>query len=112
MLEHLSPREFEEYCQTLLMFHYRCPVDLTPQTGDEGRDLLVHHPRGLKVVQCKHYPNGTVGREVVQKLHSATRTGGSRQAMIITTGRFSSYAEAYAAKLPDIRVELVDAAKL
>jgi restriction system protein len=112
MLEQLSSREFEEYCQVLLMCLYKCRVDLTPQTGDEGRDLLVRLSAGLKVAECKHWPNGTVGRPVVQKLHSATRTAGAREAMIITTGRFSHAAEVYARQLPDVRIELVDAVKL
>jgi restriction system protein len=112
MLDHLTPRQFEEYCQTLLMQHYRCPVDLTPQTGDEGRDLLVHHPAGLRVVERKHYPNGTVGRPIVQKLHSAVLTAGAKWGMIITTGRFSSEAEAYVQQLQDVRFELLDASKL
>jgi hypothetical protein len=112
MLDHLSPRQFEEYCQTLFMLHYKCPVDLTPQTRDGGRDLLIHHPSGLRIVECKHYLNSTVDREVVQKLHSAVRTSGSRVGLIVTTGRFSKGAEVYAAGLQDVRMELIDAAKL
>jgi len=112
MLEDLSPRQFEEYCQVLLTCHYRCKVELTKQTGDEGRDLLVHHPNGLEVVECKHWPNGTVGRPVVQKLHSAVLTANSIRGTIITTGRFSGEAEIYAQSLNDVKIELVDAAKL
>src|ERR1043165_1236311 len=96
MLDHLNSREFEEYCQLLLTCHYRCKVILTKQTGDEGRDLLVYHSSGLAVVECKHWPNGTVGRPVVQKLHSAILTANSTRGSIITTGRFSNEASSYA----------------
>ncbi len=109
MLEHLGSREFEEYCQLLLTCLYRCKVELTKRTGDEGRDLLVHKPTGLEVVECKHWPDGTVGRPAVQKLHSATLTVNSRQAAIITTGRFSKEAEIYAKNLGDVKIELIDA---
>src|SRR5262245_36882422 len=112
MLDHLSPRQFEEYCQALLACHYQCRVDLTPQSGDEGRDLIVHHANGLEVVECKHYPSGTVGRPVVQKLHSAILTINATRGMIITTGRFSPGATAYAANLHDVSMQLIDAAKL
>jgi restriction system protein len=112
MLEHLTPQEFEEYCQLLLNQHFRCKVELTKQTGDEGRDLLVHRSTGLEVVECKHWPDGTVGRPVVQKLHSAILTANSTRGMIITTGRFSTEAATYADNLNDVRIELVDAAKL
>src|SRR5207302_8638552 len=112
MLEQLTPREFEEYCQALFMQHFRCPVDLTPVTGDEGRDLLVHHPQGLQVVECKHYPAGTVGRPVVQKLHSAILTASATKGVIVTSGKFSAEAEHYCAKLQDVTIDLIDAAKL
>ena len=112
MLEHLTPREFEEYCQVLMMNLHGCRVVVTQQARDGGRDLLVHHPTGLWVVECKHWPKGTVGRPVVQKLHSATLTSNSRRAMIITTGRFSNDAEAYAQSLNDVDIELIDEAKL
>lgn len=112
MLDHLSPREFEEYCQFLMMSLYRCKVDLTQQTGDGGRDLLVHHSTGLWIIECKHSPNGTIGRPVVQKLHSATLTSNSCHALIITTGRFSKDAENYAQNLTDVDIKLIDMAKL
>ena len=112
MLEYLTPHEFEEYCQLLLTCHYRCKVVLTKQTGDEGRDLLVYHSNGLEVVECKHWPSGTVGRPVVQKLHSAILTANSNRGSIITTGRFSTEAETYAQSLNDVRIELIDGAKL
>jgi hypothetical protein len=112
MLEHLSARDFEEYCQTLLACHYQCRVDLSAKPGDEGRDLLIHHQQGLAVGECKHWPTGTVGRPVVQKLHSATLTANARRAIILTTGRFSAEAETYARNLTDVAIELMDAAKL
>lgn len=112
MLENLNPRQFEEYCQLLLMHHYRCRVELTAQTGDEGRDLLVFHSQGLLVVECKHYPRGTVGRPIVQKLHSAILTASARTGMIVTTGKFSNEAQEYIAKLRDVNIQLIDAAKL
>src|SRR5437870_621030 len=99
MLNNLSPREFEEYCQVLMMTHYRCKVELTQQTADEGRDLIIHDPTGVIVAECKHYIASTVGRPVVQKLHSAILTKSARRGMIITTGRFSAEAEEYSSRL-------------
>lgn len=96
----------------LLACHYRCKVELTKQTGDEGRDLLAYESSGLKVVECKHWPNGAVGRPVIQKLHSAVLTKNSNRGMIITTGRFTCEAESYAQQLSDVTIELVNATKL
>ena len=112
MINQLSPREFEEFCQLLLAKRYDCNVVLTKATGDEGRDLIVEHPDGLIVVECKHWPEGTVGRPVVQKLHSAVLTCNSKKGMIITSGRFTQEATSYAMSLNDISMELVDVLKL
>ena len=49
------------------------------------------------VVECKH--TGSVGRPVVQKLHSAIATydyDGPKRGMVVTTGCFTGPAEEYA----------------
>jgi len=51
-------------------------------------------------VECKH--TGTVGRPVVQKLHSAIATfdfDGPKRGMVVTTGRFTNPAQEYAQRL-------------
>jgi len=76
------------------------------RTADEGRDILmeevVNGTRRAVVVECKH--TGTVGRPVVQKLHSAIATfdfDGPKRGMVVTTGGFTGPAEEYAAGLSD-----------
>ncbi len=86
-------------------------VESTPYSNDEGRDLIVHHSDGDIVVECKHYPGRTVGREVVQKLHSAVITYGARRGMIITTGRMAPTAKLYSDKLRE-DIQFVDATTL
>ena len=112
MLEKLSPKEFEDWCQILLERYYDCKVEGTPYVGDEGRDLIVHHPSGKIIVECKHHPSRTVGRPVVQKLDSAIRKANARKGMIITTGRFSKAARQYAEELWIVEIEFVDYEKL
>lgn len=112
MLDDLSPREFESWCKVLLERIQGCQVENQPYVGDEGRDLIVHEPDGKIVVECKHYPNSTVGRPVVQKLHSAVLTAGTDKGMILTTGKFSRNAVGYVANLEDAEIELWDSSKL
>lgn len=112
MLEDLSPSAFESWCRILLEREYGCRVENPPDVGDEGRDLLVHHPDGLVVVECKHYTSSTVGRPHVQKLHSAMITADSARGLVMTTGRFSSQAQEYAEALTDARIELWDGQRL
>jgi restriction endonuclease Mrr len=58
---------------------------------------VVDGTRRAIVVECKH--TGTVGRPVVQKLHSAIATfefDGPKRGMVVTTGRFTNPAQEYA----------------
>lgn len=75
---------------------------------DAGRDVLLQSPDGgLIVVECKHHPKGTIGRPVVQKLHSAVITAQAKKGFVVTTGRFSRAAAEYAKGLGSL-IELVD----
>ncbi len=112
MLEELDPRAFEEWCKVLLERHYQCKVEITAYVGDEGRDLIVHHPEGKIIVECKHYLNSSVGRPIVQKLDSAIRTADARKGMILTTGKVSKEAEDYAKKIKGVGIEFIDGVKL
>jgi restriction endonuclease Mrr len=61
---------------------------------------VVDGTRRAVVVECKH--TGTVGRPVVQKLHSAIATfefDGPKRGMVVTTGRFTNPAKEYAQRL-------------
>jgi len=61
---------------------------------------VVDGTRRAIIVECKH--TGTVGRPVVQKLHSAIATfdfDGPKRGMVVTTGRFTNPAQEYANRL-------------
>jgi len=78
------------------------------KTGDAGRDIVIHAPDGeLIIVECKHHPKGTIGRPVVQKLHSAVITAQAKKGFLVVTGRFSHAATTYARGLKP-PIELVD----
>jgi restriction system protein len=58
---------------------------------DGGQDLVIQRPTGGSIiVECKHQPNTSVGRPVVQKLHSAVISSGAIKGVIVTTGKFST----------------------
>ncbi|ESS10342.1 MAG: restriction endonuclease [uncultured archaeon A07HR60] len=74
------------------------------RTADEGRDVIMEEvvdgTRRAIIVECKH--TDTVGRPVVQKLHSAIATfdfDGPKRGMVVTTGRFTNPAQEYADRL-------------
>lgn len=78
------------------------------KTGDAGRDVVIRTPDGgLIIIECKHHPKGTIGRPVVQKLHSAVITAQAKKGFLVTTGHFSHAATTYAKGLEPM-IELVD----
>ena len=106
VLDDLSGFEFEDLMEDVFRNLGYENVRQASRTADEGRDILmeevVNGTRRAVVVECKH--TGTVGRPVVQKLHSAIATfdfDGPKRGMVVTTGGFTGPAEEYAAGLSD-----------
>jgi restriction system protein len=75
--------------------------------SDAGKDIILESPQGLIIVECKHHPRGSIGRPVVQKLHSAVITSKATKGFLVTTGHFSENATKYARGLK-VEIELVD----
>jgi restriction system protein len=74
---------------------------------DAGKDIIIRSPQGLIIVECKHHPRGSIGRPVVQKLHSAVISANAKKGFVVTTGHFSENASEYARSLGTI-IELID----
>lgn len=112
-LDGLDGFGFERLCERI----YRkldgiTGVERIGGAGDGGRDLVVDGPGGKMIVECKHQPGSSVGRPVVQKLHSAVITNGAVSGAILTTGRFTKAATEYAASLVDAPIKLYDRYRL
>lgn len=117
ILDEVSGHEFEDVIEDVFRNLGYQNVKQSKKTGDEGRDILMEEiidgqRRGV-VVECKHQQ--TVGRPVVQKLHSAVSTyefDGPKRGIIVTTGTFTDQAVEYAEKLRrnsrESTVELMD----
>jgi restriction endonuclease Mrr len=104
VLDDLSGFEFEDVMEDVFRNLGYENVRQAERTADEGRDILMREvvdgTRRAIVVECKH--TGTVGRPVVQKLHSAIATfefDGPKRGMVVTTGRFTDPATEYARRL-------------
>jgi len=107
-LDDLSGYEFEEKMVRVFEKLGYDNVRRLPRTADKGRDILMEDNGTAVVVECKH--TETVGRPVVQKLHSATTTyghDGDKRGMVVTTGRLTGPAREYAER-SDVPIELVD----
>jgi tetratricopeptide (TPR) repeat protein len=109
-LDDLDGFEFERVCHRILERIGYGEVEDIVDVGDEGKDLVAQGPQGRMIVECKHSPDSSVGRPIIQKLHSATVSSGCRIGMIITTGSFSKTALQYAERLSStgVQIKLVD----
>jgi len=117
VLDDLSGLEFEGLMEDVFRNLGYEDVQQSVQTGDEGRDILMEEVidgvRRAVVVECKH--TSSVGRPVVQKLHSAVSTyeyNGPKRGIVVTTGRFTDPAKEYANRLRQNNdpypIELID----
>ena len=104
VLDDLSGFEFEDLMEDVFRNLGYERVRQASKTADEGRDILMEEvvdgQRRAVVVECKH--TASVGRPVVQKLHSAIATfgfDGPKRGVVVTTGRFTGPAEEYADEL-------------
>ncbi len=107
VLETLDGLEFQKVCGRIFEKLQYGRVEVCPYTGDMGRDLLIQTNAGLIVVECKHQPHSSIGRPVVQKLHSAAISSGAIRGILITTGKFSVQAIEHAKSLAP-PIELID----
>jgi hypothetical protein len=101
---------FEDLCTKIFERLQWGKVEHIGLTKDGGCDVVIHLPQGGSiVVECKHQPNTSIGRPIVQKLHSAVISSGAVKGMIVTTGKFSpdaiEHAKTISAKTP---IELID----
>ena len=104
VLDELSGFEFEDVMEDVFRNLGYENVRTAERVADRGRDITMEEQvdgqRRAVVVECKH--TDTVGRPVVQKLHSAVATydyDGPKRGMVATTGRFTGPAKEYAESL-------------
>jgi len=89
-------------------------VKVGPPTADGGIDVSMEQRTDIGsvqyIVECKHHPETSIGRPVVQKLHSAVmHTPVLDKGIIVTSGHFSNQAIKYA---EEVGIELIDIEKL
>lgn len=117
-LENLDGFEFEDFCAELFTRLGYKNVKLAPRVADTGRDILMEAavPSGEVepvIVECKHHLGKTIGRPVIQKLHSAVIAFSAKGGVVVTTGYFSEEAKKYAkVMIKDMAIDLIDLPQL
>ena len=93
-LDGIAAREFE----ALLGEAFRLQGYQLAETGAPHRDvdLVLRRDRQTYLVHCKEWQAGKVGVDVAQRLHRLMVARGAAGAFIVTSGRFSREATAFA----------------
>ncbi|MHC3128604.1 MAG: restriction endonuclease [Candidatus Bathyarchaeota archaeon] len=113
-LETMDGYEFQKFVANLFKKLGFINIELGPPTADGGIDITMEQRTDLGsikyTIECKHHPERSIGRPVVQKLHSAiVHTPVLDKGIIVTSGHFSGQAIKYA---EEVGIELVDIEKL
>ncbi|MGM0852604.1 MAG: restriction endonuclease [Bacillota bacterium] len=99
-LINMRPAEFEEYVADLFTaLGYQ--AELTPLTGDGGKDIILRKNNTLAIVECKRYnENNKVSRPDIQKFHSALIDTNANEGLFVTTSYFTEPAMKYTVDKP------------
>ena len=95
----LSPEQFEMLVAELFE-SYGHQTQIAGGTSDHGVDVIVQSAQGEKwVVQCKRYA-GSVGEPVIRDLFGTLQHEEAQCAYLVTTGGFTTQAQAWAEGKP------------
>jgi len=101
----LAPTQFEVFVADLYR-HSGYHTEVTSQTNDHGKDVILTKNKEITYVECKLYAKGNnIGRPDLQKLHGAMSKDKVERGIFVTTSNFAKTAVVYAR---GTGIELVD----
>ena len=105
-----NPTQFEEYVASLYHNLGFGRITVTPPSNDGGKDIVMYKDTEKYVVEVKLYAaDNKIGREKIQKLHSAMIDSKADRAIFVTTSDFTAPARDYAKKFD---IDLVNGLEL
>ncbi|WP_440604124.1 restriction endonuclease [Bacillus sp. GB_SG_008] len=103
-LEEIDPREFE-YVVADMFRSFGYAAQVTSGSNDGGKDIILHKGTEMKFVEVKRYTKSTIGRPMIQKLHSAIMDAEAVGGYFVTLSNFNKNARKYA---ENKNIELID----
>ena len=94
----MSGESFEQIVAEILKGRGYTNINLTPQSGDHGVDILAYKGIFHYAIQCKRY-TGNVGNKAVQEAFAGKHFYGADYAVVVTNARFTNQAKEEAQKL-------------
>jgi restriction system protein len=95
-LDGMSWREFEMLVGEAFRLQGYHVVETGGGGADGGVDLVLRKDRQTHLVQCKQWKAGKVGVNVVREIHGVMAHRGAAGGFVLTSGRFSREATAFA----------------
>lgn len=93
----MSGREFEVFLSNIFI-ELKCDVQLTPESNDQGADLIITDIFDKRIaVQAKRY-TGNVGNGAIQELLGGMLFYNCEEGIVVTTSDFTDQAYSLAAK--------------
>jgi len=108
-LEGMSWQQFELLVGEAFRLQGYRVVEMGSSGPDGGVDLILHRGREKFLVQCKQWKAFKVGVQVVRELYGVMAARGAAGGFVVTSGRFTDEATAFASGR---NVALVDGPKL
>ncbi len=88
----MSGEEFEDFCSYLLRKNGFSHVRMTPESGDQGVDLVAYRKEVKYGFQCKRYKSW-VGNKAVQEIYAGIKMYDCEYGVVLTNSRFTDSAK-------------------
>lgn len=106
-LLNVSPRDFEHIISKVYE-KLGFTTQVTPYSGDMGKDIIMYKNNRLYLVECKRYSaKNLVSREELQKLYAAIMENKAYKGFFVTTSDFKSTAKDYVKNI-DNKIKLIN----
>lgn len=107
-LEQIHPHKFEHLIADLFRSQ-GYEAEVTKASNDGGKDIILRKGKETKLVEVKRYNKSSVGRPLIQKLHSAIVDAEAAGGYFVTLSHFNANARQYAANK---HIQLIDGDEL
>lgn len=95
-IDYMDGSDFEHYIADLLYTLGYTKVEVTPQSGDYGADVVAYHDGTKCVIQCKRHSKNC-GQPPVREIFAAKAHYKAQRAIVVTNAYFSRAAQELAA---------------
>lgn len=87
-IDSMEGRDFEYWCADLLKYDGFYKIQVTPESGDQGVDIIAWKNNLKYAIQCKRYSK-KLGNTPIQEVHTGCAIYGCNRAAVMTNQYFT-----------------------